>query len=211
MPHLIAIAGFSSSGKTTIARRLTEHFSATIFQLDTYYFDLPHLSYEERCRINFDHPDSLDAAMIEEHLRELAAGREIVRPVYDFATHSRATHTEQMQPNDYILVEGLYTLYWERIRPLYAAKIFLEASHQICLPRREMRDLVERGRSLESIRRQYEETVRQMADQFIAPTRKFADLVLSGKDPVDENVAAILRHLDSAGRRGNGTPFSSST
>jgi uridine kinase len=194
-PHLIAIAGFSSSGKTTIARKLTEHLPATIFQLDAYYLDHPELTYEQRCDINFDHPDSLDGAMIADHLRELAAGREIIRPVYDFNTHARAQHTETMKPNEFIIVEGLFTLHWDEVRPLYALKVFMEAGHQICLPRRVLRDTVERGRTLESVRRQYEETVRAMADQFIAPTRQHADLVLSGTAPVDESVATILDRL----------------
>src|SRR5262245_48369258 len=99
MSTLIAIAGFSNSGKTTIARRLAAHFNATIFGLDDYYLDYPHLTYEQRCDINFDHPDSVDGELIMQHLRDLKAGKPIVRPVYDFATHSRAKHTESMQPN----------------------------------------------------------------------------------------------------------------
>jgi uridine kinase len=194
-PTLIAISGFSNSGKTTIARRLAAHFNATIFGLDDYYLDYPHLTYEQRCAINFDHPDSLDGGMITQHLRDLAAGMPIVRPVYDFTTHSRAKHTEIMQPNDYIIVEGLFTLHWDEVRPLYAAKIFVDADHDICLARREARDVAERGRSLESIRKQYAETVRPMADRFIAPARAHADLFLRCTDPPEQSLRTVLEFL----------------
>jgi len=108
-PYLIAIAGFSGTGKTTVARALTKHLDATIFSLDAYYLDYPHLSYEERCRINFDHPDSLDGTLIAQHLRALGEGKSIVRPVYDFSVHARAAHTETMEPKPYIIAEGLFT------------------------------------------------------------------------------------------------------
>lgn len=192
---LIAIAGFSNSGKTTIARRLAAHFNATIFGLDDYYRDYPHLTYQERCAINFDHPDSLEGEMIIQHLRDLKAGKPIIRPVYDFATHARAPHTAVMQPNDYIIVEGLFTLYWDAVRPLYAVKIFVDADHEICLARRETRDVAERGRTLESVRKQYADTVRPMADQFIAPARSHADLLLRCTDPPQQSLHTVLEFL----------------
>jgi uridine kinase len=197
---LIAIAGFSNSGKTTIARRLAAHFNATIFGLDDYYLDYPHLTYEQRCEINFDHPDSLDGAMIIQHLRDLKVGKPIVRPVYDFSTHSRTPHTQTMHPNNYIIVEGLFTLYWDEARPLYSAKIFVDADHDICLARREARDVAERGRTLESIRKQYAETVRPMADQFIAPARAHADLFLRCTDPPEQSLRTVLDFLERSPR-----------
>lgn len=171
---------------------------ATLFGLDAYYQDLPHLSYEERCRVNFDHPESLDSVMITEHVRQLSRGESIVRPVYDFSTHRRTLRTEVMHPRPYIIVEGLFTLHWEELRPLYQLKIFMEARHPVCLARREARDVAERGRTVESVRRQYEETVRPMADQFIIPSRRFADLVVPGTQPIADSAATVLKAVASS-------------
>jgi len=194
-PYVIAIAGPSCSGKTSVARELAKTVPATIFSLDAYYHDLSTLSLEERAAFNFDHPDSLDAHMLSRHLHELAQGHEVTRPVYDFATHTRSYQTETLVPKNYLIVEGLFTLYWDFIRDIYSTKVFMEATHNVCLPRREARDVVERGRTPESVHRQYATTVQPMADQFILPTRQYADLVLSGSQPVGESAAAVLAHI----------------
>ena len=198
-PYLIAIAGFSGAGKTTIARRLADELAATIFSLDAYYRDLPHLTYKERCLQNFDHPESMEEELIAAHLGDLAAGREIVRPIYDFSTHSRTQHTELMRPNQYIIVEGLFTLHWDSVRPLYGTKVFVEAPHKLCLARREARDTAERGRTRESVHQQYAQTVAPMADQFIAPTKQFADIVLNESQSLDEWVETVLE--DARGKQ----------
>lgn len=195
LPYLIGIAGISGSGKSTVARAVAGVLRGTIFSLDAYYLDHPGLTYEEKCRINFDHPDSLEGALIVEHLRALAEGRRIERPVYDFSTHSRVTAVEPMDPNPYLIVEGLFSLHWDELLPLYGTKVYLDADHSVCLPRREQRDVTERGRTPESVRRQYEETVRPMADQFIYPTRRHADLILSGTRPLQVSVDAVLGHI----------------
>lgn len=194
-PYVIAIAGPSCSGKTSVARALAAQLPATIFSLDAYYHDLSQLSLEERARFNFDHPDSLEAEMLSRHLHDLAAGREVVRPVYDFATHTRTTRTETLTPREYLIVEGLFTLYYDTIRDIYSTKVFMEADHDTCLPRRKARDIAERGRTEESVHHQYATTVQPMADQFVIPTRKYADLVLSGSAPVEESAAAVLAHI----------------
>ncbi len=200
-PYVIAIAGPSCSGKTSVARQIAAQVPATIFGLDSYYHDLATLALEERAAFNFDHPDSLDAAMLSQHLHDLAAGREITRPVYDFASHTRSARTETLRPREYLIVEGLFTLYWESIRDIYSTKVFMEADHDVCLPRREARDVSERGRTPESIHKQYSSTVKPMADQFIYPTRQYADLVLSGSAPVTESAATVLAHIRSVKRR----------
>ena len=194
-PYLIGIAGISGSGKSTVARALASTLRGTIFSLDAYYLDHPGLTYEEKCRINFDHPESLEGALIVEHLRALSEGRSIERPVYDFSTHSRVAAVEPMEPNPYLIVEGLFSLHWEDLLPLYGTKVYLDADHSVCLPRREQRDVTERGRTPESVRQQYEETVRPMADQFIYPTRRHADLILSGTRPLQVSVDAVLDHI----------------
>jgi uridine kinase len=195
-PYLIGIAGFSGSGKTTIANGLAQALgSATIFSLDDYYFDFPELSYEERCRLNFDHPEIIDGKLIAEHLHALSERRTIERPVYDFPTHLRAKHTQTMRPNDYIIVEGLFTLYWPDVRKQFGTKIYMEATHDVCLPRREQRDITERGRTPESVRTQYAATVQPMADEFILPTRQHADLVIECTGRTSEAVKTILDHV----------------
>lgn len=194
-PYVVAIAGPSCSGKSSVANCLAAQIPATIFSLDSYYHDLADLTFDERAAFNFDHPDSLDSAMLSDHLHALADGREVVRPIYDFPRHTRSTRTEKMLPNDYLIVEGLFTLYWDSIRDIYSTKVFMVADHDLCLPRREARDIAERGRTPESIHKQYATTVRPMADQFINPTRQYANLVLSGSAPVEESAAAVLRHI----------------
>ena len=194
-PYMIAIAGFSGSGKTTLARRLAELLPAAIFSLDAYYRDHPELSLEERRGLNYDHPESLDAELIAAHLRELAEGREVLRPVYDFAQHARSGGSEAMQPAEHIIVEGLFPLHWPEVRNIFSTKVFLEADHNVCLPRREARDVAERGRSPDSVRRQYAASVQPMAEQFIRPSREHADLVLGGTRPLEESVAAVVTHI----------------
>jgi uridine kinase len=196
-PYVIAIAGPSCSGKTSVARAVAAAVPATIFSLDAYYHDLAALSLEERAAFNFDHPDSLDSQLLSQHLHDLALGKEVVRPIYDFATHTRSGRTETLVPREYLIVEGLFTLYWEAIREIYSTKVFMVADHDICLPRREARDTVERGRTPESIHKQYATTVRPMADQFINPTRQYADLILSGSAPIPESAEAVLAHVRS--------------
>jgi uridine kinase len=194
-PYLIGIAGFSGSGKTTVAHALAREIPASIFSLDAYYFDHPELSFEERCQLNYDHPDTIDGRMVAEHLRELSERRAITRPVYDFSSHRRATHTEQMEPNDFIIVEGLFTLHWPEVREQFGTKVYMEATHDVCLPRRERRDRDERGRSSESVHAQYAATVRPMADEFILPSRSHADLIIECTGQTHEAVRAILSHV----------------
>src|SRR5437867_2381765 len=135
-PYLIGIAGPSGSGKTSVARKIAALLPATIFSLDSYYFDLSHLPLAERKGTNFDHPDSHDFNLLNKHLHELAEGKEIDRPIYDFLTHTCSQQTERVRASDVIIVEGLFTLYWSEIRSVFGTKVFVEAGHDTCLPRR---------------------------------------------------------------------------
>jgi uridine kinase len=191
-PYLIAIAGPSCSGKSTLARELASSLPATIFTLDSYYHDLAHLPLAERAKTNFDHPDSMDSALIIRHIEALMEGEEIQRPIYDFAAHIRTNRTESMRSQQFLIVEGLFTLYWHRLRELASLKIFMEAGSDVCLPRRQARDIAERGRTVESVVQQYAATVQPMTSQFINPTREFADLVLNGSDPAQKSAKAVL-------------------
>jgi uridine kinase len=194
-PFLIAIAGPSCSGKTTTARLVAEVLPSTIFSLDAYYYDLAGLSFEERARFNFDHPDSLDSGMIAQHLQSLSEGKTVDRPVYDFPTHTRTTMTEAMTASEYLIVEGLFPLYWQAVRDLCDLKVFMDVPHRVCLPRRQARDIAERGRTIESVNEQYSATVQPMADAYVVPTKQYADLVLNGTQPPKRSAEQLLAHL----------------
>lgn len=190
-PCIIAIAGPSCSGKTELARRLCgllEKYRPVLFPLDGYYHDLSHLPPQEVHRHNFDSPDSLDAALLKEHLRALARGEAVERPRYDYATHRR-TGTAQVAPGGLILVEGLFALFWEDLLPLFVLTIYVDLDDDACLERRLARDERERGASPEFTRWQWEAHVRPMADAHVRPARVRASLVLDGTAP-PETIAA---------------------
>jgi uridine kinase len=180
-PFLIGIAGGTGSGKTTVARRIYQslHLDSAVFlDYDSYYKELGHLSLEERARINFDHPDSLDNDLFIEHLERLIAGLPIEKPVYDFTRHTRAPETIPVQPRDVILVDGILLFAEERLREMFDLRIFVDTEADVRFIRRLRRDLEERGRSLESVIEQYLKTVRPMHFEFVEPTKRYADVIL---------------------------------
>jgi uridine kinase len=180
-PFLIGIAGGTGSGKTTVARRIYQslHLDSAVFlDYDSYYKELGHLSLEERARINFDHPDSLDNDLFIDHLERLIAGLPIEKPVYDFTRHTRAPETIPVQPRDVILVDGILLFAEERLREMFDLRIFVDTEADVRFIRRLRRDLEERGRSLESVIEQYLKTVRPMHFEFVEPTKRYADVIL---------------------------------
>lgn len=189
---LIGIAGPSCAGKSELARSLARRLSAQILSLDCYYRDLAHLPFEQRCRANFDVPEALDEQLLIRQVAQLAEGRQIARPIYDFARHVRAPGVEIVVPGCFLILEGLFALHWEEIRRRLDLKIFVEAPDQVCLRRRLERDVRERGRTPESVMEQYERTVRPMAERYILPARAYADLVLSGVAPLEQSLDAVL-------------------
>jgi len=155
---MVGIAGPSCSGKTELARRVASGLPCEdplIFSLDDYYLDLSHLPPQERDRQNFDHPDALEASLLHVHLRALASGREIDKPVYRFETHTRAGEAKRVGPAPFVIVEGLYALYWSGIRQMLGTKVFIEAEDALCFSRRVERDVRERGRSRGFVVAQY--------------------------------------------------------
>ena len=193
--YLIGIAGPSCSGKTEISRRLSRLLRAPVVAIDHYYRDLKHMPFERRAAANFDAPESLDRALIIEHVRRLKEGFVIEQPTYDFTRHVRAETVELLRPARFVIVEGLFALYWPALRDLLDCRVYVSADHDVCLARRIERDVRERGRTEESVRRQYENMVRPMCDRHIAPTESCAGVVLSGTDPVKKSVLAILRYI----------------
>ncbi len=190
--HLIGIAGPSGSGKTELARAVAAALKAPIITLDSYYRELAGLSFDERARTNFDEPDALEHELLLEHLGALAAGHAVQIPVYDFTRHLRSDRTQAVQPGAFGVIEGLWALYWEDVRRLLLIKAYVETADAVCFERRLARDLRERGRSAESVRTQYATTTRPMARRYILPTREFADVVISGEEPVERSAASVL-------------------
>lgn len=198
---LIGIGGPSCAGKSELARRLAAALQAPVLSLDRYYRDLSQLGFEERARWNFDVPEALDADQIAQDLATLAAGRATDVPVYDFTQHVRRQEHETLEPGSHVIVEGLFTLYWAAVRRLLDLKVFVAAPDEVCLARRLERDVRERGRTPESVREQYERTVRPMAERYILPTRAHADLVLDGTAPPGELLERVLGELAQRGLR----------
>jgi uridine kinase len=191
-PFLIGIAGPSCAGKSEVARRVAAALSAPVVTLDAYYRDLVHLPLDQRAQANFDIPDSLDDELLTVQIAGLAAGNAVDVPVYDFTRHIRSSAVQRILPEAVVIVEGLFTLHWEPLRALLNLKVFVEADDAVCLDRRLERDIRERGRTRESVLRQYEATVRPMAEKYVLPTRSFADLMLNGTGSLDESVASVL-------------------
>jgi uridine kinase len=196
-PLVIGIAGCSGSGKTTLARELTTQLDATFFPLDLYYRDLSHFPLDSRHKLNFDHPDSLESELIIEHVRGLANGQPINRPVYDFKTHSRVLGSfDTITPTSVVIVEGILALHYPELLPLYHFSIYVNAPNEICLNRRIYRDMLERGRTEESVRAQFEATAKPMADLYVIPSATHASITVEGTDSLDWSVEQILQRLN---------------
>ena len=196
--HIIAITGPSCAGKTELAKRLARSLSAIILPMDAYYRDLVFLPLESRSKFNFDIPDSLDHTLLREHLTALAAGLPIQRPVYDFTIHTRSSVWETVTPGPFLILEGLFALYWDDLRPLLTTKVYVDAPEEVCLARRQVRDVLERGRTAESVHKQYIEIVRPMAELYVHPTRRFADIVVSGQAPLEQATAEVMARIKAA-------------
>ena len=195
-PLVLAIAGCSGSGKTTLAAELATQLDATLFPLDLYYRDLSQFPLDTRHKRNFDHPDSLESELIVEHVRALAEGLPIDRPIYDFATHSRVHDSfTRIEPRQVVIVEGILALHYDELLPLYNVSIYVSAPHDVCLKRRIARDVRERGRTPESVREQFLETAQPMAEKYVLPCAAIASMTVDGTDALDWSVEQVLHHL----------------
>ncbi len=195
---VIGICGGSGSGKTTVARHILDALRDRIvyLQQDHYYKDLSNLPLEERCHLNFDHPDAVDLDMMLQHVRALRAGQAIECPVYDFTQHIRRPETARVEPEPAIVVEGILIFTSEALRNLMDIKIFVDTDADLRFLRRLRRDIEERGRTVESVIRQYLETVRPMHLQFVEPTKRYADVIIpEGFNPV--SVALVVEKIKS--------------
>lgn len=177
---VIAIAGGTGSGKTTIASKIVEQLPRHVVLLshDSYYKDNRHLSFEERCQLNYDHPDSFDTDLFTQHVKALKAGQPVDRPVYNFSTHLREDRLVRIEPLEIVLVEGILLLENRTLRELFDLKIYVDADADVRILRRMARDIQERGRTLDSVVRQYLETVKPMHEAFVEPSKRYADVII---------------------------------
>jgi uridine kinase len=201
-PLFIGIAGGSGSGKTTVAQAVVERLDGKVatVQHDAYYRHQPHLSFEERTRVNYDHPASLETELLVTHLETLRLGAGVDRPVYDFAQHLRSDDTVWVEPGRVVIVEGILVLAEHALRSELDLKIFVDTDPDLRLARRLERDIEERGRSVESVIDQYFTTVRPMHIEFVQPSMRYADLIIpEGYNPaaVATVVELIRSRLDS--------------
>ncbi len=178
---LIGVAGGSGSGKTTVVRRIVGAIGAddvVVLHHDSYYRDAAHLPMEEREKINYDHPDSLETELLIQHLKTLLDGQPVDVPVYDFARHVRRPETDRTEPRPVIILDGILILWDRRLRELMDVKIFVDADADVRLGRRLRRDMEERDRTPESVLTQYMATVRPMHLEFVEPSKRYADVII---------------------------------
>lgn len=178
---IIGIAGGTGSGKTTVANTILDQVggkNVSYIPHDAYYVDLANLPDNQRKQINFDHPDSLDTDLMIEHVISLKEGKSIDLPIYDFATHTRTDKTITVHPKPIILVEGILIFTETRLRDLFDVKLFVDTDADVRLVRRIRRDITERGRTVENVLSQYENTVRPMHLEFVEPSKRYADVII---------------------------------
>jgi len=196
----IGICGGTGSGKTTITNRLIEALSeesVLLLQQDHYYKDLPHLPLEERAKQNFDHPDSVDTALLIGHIRALREGKAIERPVYDFTQHRRVPATVHLEPRPALIVEGILIFENRELRSLCDIKIFVDTEADLRFIRRLRRDIEERGRTVDSVVKQYLTTVRPMHMEFVEPSKRYADVIIPEGGHNEVGIDLVIQKIRS--------------
>lgn len=194
---IIGIAGGTGSGKTTVARAVIERLGTekvTFISQDNYYKNNPHLSLAERETINYDHPFAFDNELLIEDLERLLRLETVQAPTYDFTKHARSAETIELKPNSIVIIEGLHVLSDENLRALLHIKVFVDTDPDVRILRRVVRDIEERGRSIQSVHDQYLNTVKPMHDAFIEPSKKYADIIIpeGGHNEVGIHLLTVL-------------------
>ncbi|WP_062355625.1 uridine kinase [Bacillus kwashiorkori] len=180
-PVVIGVAGGSGSGKTSVTRAICNKFGQDfilMIEQDAYYKDQSHLPFEERLKTNYDHPLAFDTDLLIEHLQRLIKYEPIEKPVYDYALHTRSTTVINLEPKEVIILEGILVLEDERLRDLMDIKLFVDTDADLRIIRRLVRDTKERGRTMDSVIDQYVSVVRPMHNQFVEPTKRYADIII---------------------------------
>ena len=194
---IVAIVGASGSGKSTVVERVKAQpeISPSVIQVDHYYRDLSHLTYEQRDSVNFDHPDAIEFEALREDLKALKRGQSVDAPIYDFTVHNRASETQRIEANSIIILEGLLALADAETAALVDQVVFIDTPLEVCLKRRIERDAAKRGRSEASVRDFWVTRAAPMFNEFIAPWKAQADLVLSGETDELETQARLVEWL----------------
>ncbi len=198
---IIGISGASASGKSLLANTIVNELGSdqvVVISEDSYYKDHANIPFEERAKINYDHPNSLDHDLLYQHLKQLQAGEPVDVPIYNHSMHIREKETRHIGQHSIIVLEGILLFIEQKLRELMDIRIFMETALDICLIRRMKRDMNERGRSLDSVLKQYEETVRPMYLQFIEPSKRYADIIVprgGGNRIAIDMIQAKMREL----------------
>ena len=200
---VIGICGGSGSGKTTVANRLMEAFpdEAVLLSMDFYYRRNDHLTFEERCKINYDHPDSLETELMIEHLKALKEGKTVTVPQYDFTVHNRSDKVLVLEPRPIIIVEGILLFTDNTLVNLMDIRVYVDTDADVRILRRARRDIDERGRTLESVMNQYLATVKPMHEQFVEPTKKKAQIIVPGGGRNNVAVEMLISTVEKRLRR----------
>ena len=199
-PVIIAVAGGSASGKTTVVDKIVASFekeNVTVIKHDDYYKDQSEMPMEDRIKVNYDHPFSLDNDCLFKQILDLIKGKTITKPTYDFENHNRSDVTEIIKPTEIIILEGILIMEDERIRELCDIKLFVEADDDLRFIRRLTRDMAERGRSMESVIKQYLNTVKPMHFAFVKPSKRYADVIIPNDKDHDVAVDLINTKIKS--------------
>ena len=200
MRKVILIGGGSASGKTYVLKKVLEKLpedKVAHISIDDYYKDFSVLPFEERAKINFDHPKAFDWPLMNRQLKELKEGKTIEKPIYDFKIHGRSDKTEIVEPKDIIIIEGIMALVNKDLRALGDLKVFINASREKRLVRRIERDMRERGRTYESIIEQYFATVQPMFEEIIAPSQYYADLIINNEGYSNNSIDVLVSVLQN--------------
>lgn len=200
---IIGIYGGTGSGKTTIVNMIASHFSSNdieIISQDSYYKDNSDISYEDRCKLNFDHPDAIDFNLLYKHLKNLRKGETVEQPIYDFKIHNRLKKTIQIKPKKILILEGILIMCHAEIRSIFDLKIFINANSKTRMERRIKRDIAERGRSRDEVLKRYIETLKPMHEKFIEPSKIYANYIIenqfNNKLNIDELLEKMKLYLD---------------
>ena len=195
---IIGIYGGTGSGKTTIVNMIASHFSSNdieIISQDSYYKDNSDISYEDRCKLNFDHPNAIDFNLLHKHLKNLRKGKTVEQPIYDFKIHNRLKKTIQIKPKKILILEGILIMCHAEIRSIFDLKIFINANSKTRMERRIKRDITERGRSRDEVLKRYIETLKPMHEKFIEPTKIYANYIIENQFNNKLNIDELLEKM----------------
>ena len=195
---IIGIYGGTGSGKTTIVNMIASHFSSNdieIISQDSYYKDNSDISYEDRCKLNFDHPNAIDFNLLHKHLKNLRKGETVEQPIYDFKIHNRLKKTIQIKPKKILILEGILIMCHAEIRSIFDLKIFINANSKTRMERRIKRDIAERGRSRDEVLKRYIETLKPMHEKFIEPTKIYANYIIENQFNNKLNIDELLEKM----------------